>query len=97
MRAVATAAVVVALAACGDATTRVEGRIVEFDGDLTAVRSFVLLTERGDRIEFRPGPEATFHGGPLTHLRDHLVSGEPVVVFYEGSADEARVVSVEDA
>ena len=74
----------------------VEGRITAFDGDLSEVRSFTLVTEDGDSLEFVPGPGASFHGGPLSHLRDHLVSGEPVVVFYD-EVDGRFVVSAVEA
>ena len=85
------------LTACGGGgDSVVEGRIIAFDGDLEVVRSFTLVTEDGESLEFVPAPGAAFHGGPLSHLRDHLVSGERVVVFYVEENGDLVVSSVED-
>lgn len=99
MRAVTTVAMVamVSLAACGGSERVVEGRLAEVAGDLETVDSFVLLTEGGERLRFLADPAASFHGGPLSHIRDHLVSGEPVVVFYEQRGDDLVATAVDDA
>jgi hypothetical protein len=93
---VAVLAAVVVLGACGGSTRSIEGRLVDFDGDLAEVRSFSIVTESGAGFTFTPAPDATFHGGPLTHLREHLISGEPVVVFYTQNDGAFVAVGVED-
>ena len=96
MRQVIILVVAVTMVACGGGSTRsVEGSVVAFDGDLEQVRSFDVATDDGT-LTFVPARDATFHGGPLSHLRAHLVSGEPVVVFYELMDGVNVAVSVED-
>lgn len=86
-----------ALVACGGSDKAVEGRLAEVDSDLLVVRSFVLLTDDGERLDFTVEPGATFHGGPLAHIRDHLLSGESVVVFYEERDGGLVATGVEDS
>jgi hypothetical protein len=92
----AVAVALVALAACSGSDKPIAGRLAEVDGDLTTVESFVLLTEDGERLRFLADPAASFHGGPLSHIRDHLVSGEPVVVFFEERGDDLVATAVDD-
>jgi hypothetical protein len=96
---VATVALVamVSLTACGGSARVIEGRLAEVSGDLQTVESFVLLTDDGERLLFLADPAASFHGGPLSHIRDHLVSGEPVVVYYEERGDDLVATDVDDA
>jgi len=77
------ALLVVLTAGCGGGEQSVTGSLVDIDATLTEVRGFTLLTPEGDRLEFTPGAGATFHGGPLSHLTDHLRTGARVTVFYE--------------
>jgi hypothetical protein len=71
----------------GTAIETIEGVVVAVEGDLTRTISFTLLTDAGDRIIFLPTATATFHGGPIAHIRDHLTSGAPVIVEYAVLAD----------
>ncbi|MEE8331988.1 MAG: hypothetical protein V3R84_09475 [Acidimicrobiia bacterium] len=96
MRAIAAVALV-ALVACGGSDKAVEGRLAEVDSDLLVVRSFALLTDDGERLEFKVEAGATFHGGPIAHIRDHLLSGESVVVFYEERGGDLVATGVEDS
>lgn len=76
----------------------VEGIVLELQGDLTAVEFFVVMDASGERYTFVPADDLTFHGGPLSHLRDHVTSGAPVFVVYESSPDGSLVaVEVDDA
>lgn len=61
------------------------GVVVEVDGDLSAIDRFSVLLADGSTLSFTPEPGLLFdHDGPLSHLRDHLVSGSPVLVeFYQ--------------
>ena len=76
----------------------VEGIVLELEGDLTSVQSFVVMAPDGERYTFIPAEGLTFHGGPLSHLRDHLTSGDTVFVVYERAGDGSLVaVEVGDA
>jgi len=70
---------------------------VDVVGDLTATTSFRLLAEDGSRLDFAIDPNATFHGGPMSHIRDHLLSGMPVRVEHVIGADSLVASYVEDA
>ncbi len=91
--------VAVTIAGCGGGKgPSTVGVVLEVDGDLTTVESFTLLTEDGTQVRFFPAPEVTFDGGPLSHLTSHVVSGDPVRVFYEKAPDGRFVATaVEDA
>lgn len=76
----------------------VEGVVLELEGDLTAVEYFVVLDPDGTRYTFVPADGLTFHGGAVSHLRDHITSGAPVFVAYETAADGSLVaIEVSDA
>ncbi len=67
----------------------VVGVVTEVTGDLTGIESFVVLDTDGDSHKFTPGDGMTVMGAPASHLRDHVVSGEPVrVIYHEGSEGE---------
>jgi hypothetical protein len=73
--------------------------VVGVEGDLSSVISFEVLSPAGDRLTFVPGPDlAGFrHGGPLTHLSEHLRTGEPIRVTYtESDKGALMAVIVED-
>lgn len=76
----------------------VVGTVVSIDGDLGSTAGFELLSDGGERLTFEPAEDATFHDGPISHLRDHLVSGIPVRVEYTvGPGDSLIATYVEDA
>jgi len=83
---------VMAVAACSGSTStegEVFGIVTEVTGDLSGVESFIVLDTEGDSHKFVPGPGLEVMGQPPSHLRDHVVSGEPVTVTYhENSAGE---------
>ena len=65
------------------------GIVTEVTGDLTRIESFVVLDASGDSHKFTPAEGMTVMGAPASHLRDHVVSGEPVrVIHHEGSSGE---------
>ncbi len=74
----------------------VEGTVIEVEGGLSGVDWFVLRTPEGD-VRFEPSPDALFDGGPMSHLTDHLRSGEPVEVRYEVVDGTALALEVVDA
>jgi hypothetical protein len=82
-------------AACSSGPDTVTGIVVEVDGDLTTVSRFVLVFPDGTRREFVPDSGILFHDrAPISHLRDHLRSGEPVGVVFE-TLDDGSLVAVE--
>ena len=76
---------------------RVVGVVVAVDGDLSEVRGFSLLLSDGDILALVPQAGLLFDGGPLAHLRDHLVSGAPVEVEFRIEAGVAIATGVGDA
>jgi hypothetical protein len=76
----------------------VEGIVTEVTGDLTAVESLVIMDSEGKSHFFKPTPGLLFYGGPLSHLRDHVVTGQRVVVTFEaGAYGEQIAVLIEHA
>ena len=93
--------VLLVLAACGDSGARtsietVQGVILEVNGDLEAIESFVLRTDDGEVIEVVPAPDGDFRF-PLPHLHDHRRTLEPLSVGLDRSADPPLAVSLSDA
>ncbi len=63
------------------------GIVIDMAGDLAATTGVTILDGDGVQIIFVPSADATFHGGPVSHIRDHLLSGLPVVVEYRVLGD----------
>ena len=85
------------LASCSGSASEITGRVLEVHGDLESVSGFTLITESGDRLVFVTPAEADRFEFPLVHLRDHLLSAEPVVVAYQTSAGALVVLRIDDA
>jgi hypothetical protein len=64
----------------------VVGIVTEVTGDLTGVESFVVLDAEGDSFKFKPRDGLMVMGQQPSHLRDHVISGEPVTVTYHQDA-----------
>lgn len=75
----------------GDVDAHVSGVVTEVTGDLTLVKSFVVLDSDGESHLFTPEPDLLFLGGPLSHLRDHVVTGQRVTVSFEEANDGRRI------
>ncbi|RLE15539.1 MAG: hypothetical protein DRJ28_03945 [Actinobacteria bacterium] len=60
----------------------VTGTVIDVKGDLTAITLITLLTEDGEKVDFVPADGVLFDGGPISHVRDHLISGTPVKFEY---------------
>ena len=96
MRRTFAALVLLLLASCGTADQgTVEGLVVDVQGDLSAVTEFTVLTDQG-RMSSIPAPEGDF-AFPLPHLREHILSGVPVVVFWEEHDGTKVAVMVDDS
>jgi len=83
-----------ALAGCTSDTstdTTVVGIVTQVSGDLGSVESFIITDPEGQSYQFTPADGLLFDGGPIDHLREHIISGDPVKVRYERSDDGAMV------
>ena len=86
----------IALGAAGcQGTDQVRGGGVAIEGGRDNVTACELVLEDGTRLQFGVGPDATFDGLPLSHLNEHRLSGDPVLVVYE-ERDQLVAISVRD-
>lgn len=76
-------------------TDEVRGVVVSIEGELDNITAFELVLEDGTRLQFDVGRDATFDGLPLSHLNEHRVSGDPVLVVYE-EQDRLVAISIRD-
>ena len=92
--------------ACGSDTsasevstvTEVTGVVVAVDGDLSEINSFSVVLGDGEILELVPEAGLLFDGDePLSHVRDHLVSGGPVAVEFYEDGENLICVAVGDA
>ena len=74
------------------------GVVTEVTGDLSGIESFVVLHVEGGSFKFKPRSGLLVMGAPPSHLRDHVVSGEPVkVTYHENSVGELIADEVTDS
>lgn len=75
------------------------GVVISVDGPSAAqVNSFTLRTDSGQVLAFTVGRLDLANGGlPAPHLREHLVSGEPITVEFEAVSGENIARSYVDA
>lgn len=73
------------------------GVVVAVDGTLAGVDSFSVLLSDGSTIQVTPQRGLLFDGGPLSHLRDHLVSGSPIAMVFHQEGDKLIVTEVGDS
>jgi len=72
----------------------VRGTVIDVAGDLSTIAHITLLMEDGRQMDFVPAAGTLFDGGPISHIRDHLISGAPVEFKYRESED-GTLVAVE--
>ena len=90
---------VAAVAGCGDSDPgpeTVRGVVLEIEGDLTSVESFVIRTDSGDLLEVAPAPDGDFRF-PLPHLHDHRRTSAPILVELDRTVDPPRAIAIQDA
>lgn len=81
--------------ACGPTSgEEVTGIVVDVRGDLEDIEQFTVLAN-GERMEFGTTSDGDYSFG-LGHLRDHLRSGEPVVVRWEERGDRLVATFIDD-
>jgi len=78
----------------GQGLLLVTGTVIDVVGDLSTITGVTLLTEDGEQVDFIPAPDALFDGGPISHIRDHLVSGAPVQFEYR-ELNDGTLVAIE--
>jgi len=71
----------------------VTGVVIAVEGNLTGIDSFVIRLPDGSDLTLIPTDDLLFDGvGPLSHVRDHLVSGNPIYVTYLTSSEGQPIV-----
>jgi len=78
---VAVVALTLFLASCTQTAGTARGVVASVDGTLEEITSFVLLAD-GSELEFTPVADGEYDF-PLSHLREHQRTGEPVLVGWE--------------
>ena len=71
-----------------------KGIVVDVQGDLTSVSAFTILVE-GDRVTFEPSAVGVYDF-PLTHLQEHLRTGEPVLVGWKEADGQKLAITLSD-
>jgi hypothetical protein len=93
--------VLVVACAPGPFTPRssVTGVVISADGpNVAQVDRFSIRTSEGQVLEFTVGTLELANGGlPAPHLREHLVSGEPITVDYRDENGEKVAIRYTDA
>ncbi len=70
-----------ALVSCSQTEGTARGIVVSVEGTIEDVTSFVVLVE-GSELEFVPVEDGDYDF-PLSHLREHQRTGEPILVDWE--------------
>jgi hypothetical protein len=65
----------------------ITGVVIAVEGNLAEIESLVVRLEDGSDLALVPAAGLLFDGvSPISHVRDHLVSGSPVRITYRTSA-----------
>jgi len=84
----------ITLSACSQTSGTVRGVVTSVEGDLDQVDAFTALVEGSD-WRFLPVSEGDYDF-PLAHLREHLRTGEPVLVGWEEVGSVRYALSLAD-
>jgi hypothetical protein len=79
---------------CTQTEGTARGPVTAVQGSLTDVTAFTVFSS-GAELEFVPMGDQTYEF-PLGHLREHLRTGEPVIVEWELRDDLRYALSVKD-
>lgn len=83
-------AILALAAACSTPTSgTMKGIVIDVEGSLTNITQFTILAE-GDDITFHPAQNGDYDF-PLAHLREHMRTGQPVLVGWEREDDGEMV------
>ena len=80
--------------ACAQTSGTVRGIVVGVEGSLDEVTSFTMLVE-GEEMAFFTTEDGDYDF-PVSHLREHQRTGEPVLVTWEMEAGTRKAVAVAD-
>lgn len=80
--------------ACSQASGTARGVVTSVEGTIDEVTAFTLLTE-GEELEFVPVEDGDY-AFPLSHLREHQRTGEPVFVEWELVGTVRQALSLTD-
>jgi hypothetical protein len=81
LRVAVLASAVVALLACGQTSGTLRGIVTSVEGDFADITTFTVLAD-GAEVELVPVEDGDY-AFPLSHLREHQRTGEPVFVDWE--------------
>lgn len=74
------------------------GVVIDVRGNLSSIESFGIVLADSSSLHLEPEPGVLFDGeGPLSHLRDHLRSGQPVEVEFYRNGNRLMATAVGDA
>ncbi|GEM_PF-983331 len=79
---------------CSQTSGTARGMIVSVEGTIDEVTAFSMLVE-GEELEFVT-VEGADYGFPLSHLREHQRTGDPVLVEWELVGTVRRALSLVD-
>jgi hypothetical protein len=90
---------VLMIAACGPSPQTAAGFVVDVQStSLTEITSFTLRTEDGEELAFRVGALDLNGGGfPGTHLREHMITNQPVAVAFDVEGQDRVATRLVDA
>lgn len=72
----------------------VTGVVIDVVGDLAGIDNFTIRLEDGSDLVLRLVEGLLFdETAPIGHVRDHLISGNPVLATYEVNAEGAAVAT----
>jgi hypothetical protein len=81
LRTIAVVVMTLGLVACSQTEGTARGVVTSVEGTLEEVTSFVVLVD-GSELDFTPTADGDYDF-PLSHLREHQRTGEPVLVGWE--------------
>lgn len=85
---------VLLLAACAQTSGTVRGIVVGVEGSLDEVTSFTMLVD-GEEMAFFATEDGDY-AFPMSHLREHQRTGEPVLVTWEMKDGTRTAVALAD-
>ena len=85
---------VLLVVACAQTSGTSRGIVLVVEGSLEEVTSFTVLIE-GEELTFVPVEEGDYDF-PLSHLRAHLRTGEPILVTWELDDGSRKALALAD-
>jgi hypothetical protein len=85
---------VLLVVACAQTSGTSRGIVLGVEGSLEEVTSFTVLIE-GEEITFVPVEEGDYDF-PLSHLREHQRTGEPILVTWELDDGSRKALALAD-